>query len=92
MTHTPRPRAHLLTGRGGGSAQGPRMTREERAAKKRIADHLGSLEEALARDDLKAARAARTAAWDEVDKLDPYLTRQERHELWKFKLRMRGSR
>jgi hypothetical protein len=68
------------------------MTREERAAKERLANHLNALKAALDQDDLKAARAARSAAWNEVDKLDPYLTRQERDELWKCKLRMRGSK
>lgn len=86
----PRRRAHLLTGLGGGPAGPLRLSAEEKAGKQRLAEHLGSLKTALDRGDLPAARAARSAAWGEVDKLDPYITREERQELWKSKLVMRG--
>ncbi|MFI8962035.1 hypothetical protein ACIGO8_07960 [Streptomyces sp. NPDC053493] len=51
---------------------------------------MDALKAALARRDLLAARAARSAAWDEVAKLADNLTQLERRELWKCKILIRS--
>ncbi|MFG3510265.1 hypothetical protein ACGF5F_32735 [Streptomyces sp. NPDC047821] len=51
---------------------------------------MDALKAAVARRDTKAARLARSAAWDEVGKLPPYLTTQVRSDLYKCKLLIRG--
>jgi hypothetical protein len=66
------------------------MTKKQKAAKKQLATHMGALKAALARRNLKAARTARSAAWEEVDKLPSALTRLERCELWKCKILIRS--
>ncbi|MFD5812856.1 hypothetical protein [Streptomyces sp. NPDC127038] len=46
---------------------------------------MAALDDAVKRRDWRAARAARAAAWDEVDRLADYLTRDERQRLWNYK-------
>jgi hypothetical protein len=49
---------------------------------------MNQLGEAVKRGDWRAARIARAAAWDEVDKLNPDLTHEERRKLWEYKQRI----
>ncbi|MFJ9101268.1 hypothetical protein ACIRJM_22705 [Streptomyces sp. NPDC102405] len=46
---------------------------------------------AVKRGDWRAARRARAAAWDEVKKLHPELTRDERRQLGEYKERIRAG-
>ncbi|WP_225860916.1 hypothetical protein [Streptomyces triticiradicis] len=46
---------------------------------------MNQLSQAVSRRDWRAARTARSAAWDEVNKLDHELTREERKKLWQYK-------
>ncbi|WP_328875988.1 hypothetical protein OHT76_41195 [Streptomyces sp. NBC_00287] len=90
MAHRPRPRVHLVTG---GPAWEERhavprqagFTRSQQAARKQLTQLMGQLEEAIRRRDWQAARTARSAAWDEVNRLADYLTREERTKLWTYK-------
>lgn len=99
MTHRARPRVHLLTGgpaweeRGAlgkpGRAGGPSgFTKRQKAARKPLNRAMNQLAAAVNRRDWRAARTARAAAWDEVDKLNPDLTREERKKLWEYKQRI----
>lgn len=97
MTHRGRPRVHLLTGgpaweerRATSKARSApaRYTKKQRQARKPLLAAMGQLSEAVKRGDWRAARRARAAAWDEVDKLNPELTREERKQLWDYKQRI----
>lgn len=93
MTHRARPRVHLLTG---GPAWEERrakpkqtgFTKKQKAARKPLNQAMNQLAAAANRRDWRAARIARAAAWDEVDKLNPDLTREERKKLWDYKHRI----
>ncbi|CCK25015.1 hypothetical protein BN159_0636 [Streptomyces davaonensis JCM 4913] len=90
MTNRARPRVHLLTG---GPAwevrrampEQPGFSKRQKEARKPLLQAMSQLSEAVKRRNWRAARAARAAAWDEVDKLIPDLTREERKMLWKYK-------
>ncbi|MFF4796647.1 hypothetical protein ACFY2M_45265 [Streptomyces sp. NPDC001276] len=49
---------------------------------------MNQLSKAVTRQDWRAARIARSAAWDEVNKLADALTREERKTLWEYKQRI----
>lgn len=59
-------------------------TRSQQAARVPLRTVMGQLDAAVARRDWRAARAARSAAWAEVDKLVDHLTREERRELGEY--------
>ncbi|MFE4214200.1 hypothetical protein [Streptomyces sp. NPDC056844] len=93
MARSSRPRVHLLTG---GPAWEERraapkqvgFTKKQKAARKPLNKLMAELGAAVNRQDWRAARAARSAAWDEVNKLADNLTREEREKLWKYKHRI----
>ncbi|MFF3896417.1 hypothetical protein ACFYY3_25230 [Streptomyces sp. NPDC001812] len=93
MTHRARPRVHLLTG---GPAweerrakpQQSKFTKKQKLAREPLNKAMNQLSEAVARQDWRAARTARSAAWDEVNKLVDELTREERKKLWEYKQRI----
>ncbi|WAZ26224.1 hypothetical protein STRCI_007778 [Streptomyces cinnabarinus] len=90
MTNRARPRVHLLTGGPTWEVRKampdqPGFTKRQKQARKPLLQAMRRLGEAVKRRDWRAARAARAAAWDEVDKLNPDLTREERQRLWKYK-------
>lgn len=95
MTHRARPRVHLLTGgpaweerRSSGKAKQAGFTKKQKAARKPLNRAMNQLAAAVNRRDWRAAREARAAAWEEVDKLNPDLTREERKKLWEYKQRI----
>lgn len=95
MTHRGRPRVRFLTGgptwdeRQAKPKPGPpRFTKKQRAARKPLLVAMERLRDAVKARDWRAARTARASAWDEVDKLDPELTREERKKLWDYKQRI----
>lgn len=99
MTHRARPRVHLLTGgpaweerraqgTPGRGARSAGFTKKQRQARKPLLNAMNQLGEAVKREDWRAARIARAAAWDEVDKLNPDLTHEERKKLWEYKQRI----
>ncbi|MFI9618178.1 hypothetical protein ACIG8S_04590 [[Kitasatospora] papulosa] len=82
---------HLLTG---GPAweqrkvklpQQAKFTKRQKEARKPVLKLMRELEAALKKRDWRAARAARSAAWDEVGRLADDLTREERKKLWECK-------
>lgn len=93
MARNSRPRVHLLTG---GPAWEERraapkqvgFTKGQKAARKPLNKLMAELDAAVNRQDWRAARATRSAAWDEVNKLADDLTREERQKLWKCKHRI----
>ncbi|MGW7366968.1 hypothetical protein ACWGI8_26930 [Streptomyces sp. NPDC054841] len=91
MTHRARPRARLLTGgpdweaRQAKQKQLPGLSRREKAAKRKLDEHMADLKAAISQRDWPAARAARNAAWNEVNQLAEHLTRSERPKLGKYK-------
>ncbi|MBC2907334.1 hypothetical protein [Streptomyces cupreus] len=97
MTHRGRPRVHLLTGGpaweerraapkpGYSKAPYRGFSKNQRKARKPLNAIMAQLAEAMKQRDWRAARIARSAAWDEVNKLDEDLTRQERKKLWQYK-------
>ena len=97
MTHRPRPRVHLLTGgpaweerRAKGNST-PQLSKKQKAAKRKLSTHMAELKAAVSRRDWPAARAARAAAWNEVNQLADHLTRDERQLLYKYKLLLRAG-
>ncbi|MEU9405125.1 hypothetical protein AB0E08_05360 [Streptomyces sp. NPDC048281] len=95
MTHRARPRVHLLAGgpaweerRSSAKAAQAGFTKKQKATRKPLNQAMGQLAAAVNRGDWHAARIARAAAWDEVDKLNPDLTREERKKLWEYKQRI----
>lgn len=95
MTHRQRPRVRFLTGgptwdeRQAKQKPGPlKFTKKERRARKPLLEAMDRLRDAVKARDWRAARAARTTAWDEVKKLDPELTREERKKLGEYKERI----
>jgi hypothetical protein len=97
VTHRARPRARLLTGgpdwetRQAQKNSPPALTKRQKAAKKNLNRHMADLKAAVSRRDWPAARAARSAAWDEIGRLADNLTREERQALWKYKLLIRSG-
>ncbi|MFC9757143.1 hypothetical protein [Streptomyces sp. NPDC056921] len=49
---------------------------------------MAELDAAVKRSDWRAARAARSAAWDEIGRLSDDLTREERKRLWEHEQRI----
>ena len=94
--HRGRPRVRLTSGgpdwetRKAKTQQLRRLTKRQKVAKKPLNKQMAALRDALKRRDLPAVKASRSAAWDEVDKLAPELTREERRELWYCKFRIRA--
>ncbi|MFD7441006.1 hypothetical protein [Streptomyces sp. NPDC059909] len=69
----------------------PKLTKRQKAAKKKLNEHMTDLKAAISRRDWSRARAARAAAWDEVGRLADHLTRDERRALWKYKLLLKAG-
>ncbi|GAA1888558.1 hypothetical protein GCM10009837_08030 [Streptomyces durmitorensis] len=99
MTHRARPRVHFVTGgptwderhsqSRGQARNSPRhFTKKQKAARKPLNKAMNQLGEAVSRRDWRAARIARSAAWDEVNALNPDLTWEERQKLWQYKQRI----
>ncbi|MGW3800110.1 hypothetical protein [Streptomyces clavifer] len=93
MARSSRPRVHLLTGgptweerRAAPKQVG--FTKKQKTARKPLNKLMTELGAAVNRRDWRAARAARSAAWDEVNKLADDLTREDREKLWKYKHRI----
>lgn len=91
MTSRGRPRVRLTTGgpaweqRRAKQPQFPGFTKAQKEARRPLKRAMGELSRAIMREDWPAARAARAAAWDEVGKLHPDLTREDRKRLWEYK-------
>ncbi|PPS85385.1 hypothetical protein [Streptomyces sp. MH60] len=93
MTHRSRPRVHLLTG--GPDWEQRRATvkpvpfsRRQKEARKPLLALMQDLCAAIERGDWASARAARSAAWGEVNRLADNLTTEERKQLWRDKRRI----
>ncbi|HCA86982.1 MAG TPA: hypothetical protein DEQ61_16735 [Streptomyces sp.] len=97
MTHRARPRVHLLTGgpawedRKKKGNEPLKLNKRQKAAKRKLIGRMADLKAAVTRRDWPAARAARSAAWDEIDALVPDLTRNERQALWQYKILIRAG-
>ncbi|WP_222109269.1 hypothetical protein [Streptomyces cupreus] len=66
----------------------PGFTKSQKAARKQLTELMAQLEAAVQRRDWPAARTARSAAWDEVNRLADNLTHEERKKLWTHKQRI----
>ncbi|MEU3556385.1 hypothetical protein [Streptomyces fragilis] len=93
MTHRSRPRVHLLTGgpnweQRQAPAKSVPFSRRQREARKPLLRLMEDLREAVERGDWASARAARSAAWGEVNRLADNLTTEERKQLWQYKRRI----
>ena len=93
MTHRSRPCVHLLTGgpdweQRQATVKSVSFSRRQREARKPLLVLMEELREAVERGDWASARAARSAAWGEVNRLADNLTTEERKHLWRYKRRI----
>lgn len=94
MTYRGRPRVRLLTGgppweeRRARTPQPTKFTKRQRAARKPLLKLMAELDAAIRKGDWRAARVARSAAWDEIGRLSDELTRAEKKKLWEYKQRI----
>ncbi|MEU1691917.1 hypothetical protein ABZ590_10255 [Streptomyces hirsutus] len=65
-----------------------KFAKKQKPARKPLNKAMDQLSEAVARQDWRAARTARSAAWGEVNKLVDEPTREERRKLWEYKQRI----
>ncbi|MFE5096585.1 hypothetical protein ACFRCI_41315 [Streptomyces sp. NPDC056638] len=93
MVHRSRPRVHLLTGgpdweQRRATVKSVPFTKRQKEARKPLLALMEELREAVERGDWASARAARSAAWGEVNRLADNLTTEERKQLWRYKRRI----
>ncbi|MFD5875723.1 hypothetical protein [Streptomyces sp. NPDC060322] len=82
---------HLLTGgpvweqRKAKLQQQAKFTKRQKDARRPVLKLMRDLEAAVKKRDWRAARTARSAAWNEIGRLADDLTREERKKLWEYK-------